>query len=152
MKSVGIKDPEVLRQMWRQRGGTDDPNSRIALNTDSSAPGTILKLIFDEHDERKVGKINFEEFTKVLQARAEKLENKQITIEVAERIALEVLTSLGKDKTCEITKSEFCTFFLGDFHQRPVRAVNDQKEDELKIDINTSGAKSCDPESKDRVQ
>jgi len=152
MGSVGIKDPGMLRHMWRHKGGTDNPDSRIHFNIDMSEPGGNLGEIFDEHDRRKVGKIGFGEFTKVLQVRAKKLENKQITKEVAERIAAEVLASLGKDKTCEITKSEFYTIFLGDFNHISTAGLYDKKEDELKIDIYTPEAKSREPEEKHRAQ
>jgi len=162
MGIVGIEDPKLLRQMWRHRGGTDEPNSRIAIGTNGShsriafqnngSASGRMELLFDEHDELKVGKIGFERFTKVLQARAEILENKQITLEAAETIARDALASLGKDKTCEIRKSEFCTFFLGDFKQTPGLVVNGHVEDELKIDISMADAKRCEPEAKHRAQ
>jgi len=147
MGAVGIKDPVMLRQMWRHKGGTDEPDSRIRFRTESSSPNRILERIFDEHDTRKVGKIDFEEFAKVLQVRALELENKQITIEDAERIAVEVLASLGKDKTYEITRSEFYTFFLGD-SQIPQDSINDKPEDELKIDDITPEAMCIELEEK----
>jgi hypothetical protein len=152
MGGAGIKDPEVQRHVWRNKGDVDNPDSRIYSDNDIIGPGKNLGEIFDEHDGRKVGKIDFDEFKKVLQVRAKKLENKQITIEVAERVAMEVLDSLGKDKTCEITKSEFCTIFLGQFNQTSVVSFNSINEDELKIDIYKPKAKSHEPEEKYRAQ
>lgn len=125
-----VKDEKVRAEMWRRKGGTDSPDCKVMLLSNNDDPRTVLRRMFDDHDLTKTGKIEFDQFVKLLQLRAAELECKQLSKAKAEETAVSVLANLGKDKNSAITRSEFCIFFLGENVQPPAfgENVSDEKQ------------------------